>query len=75
MANEGIKYQAACLEAAREMGKPVIPQGFNENEVGGNIVNVLYYAVEYQDEKFTEFRMMWFVNGKNKGGSSIGQGN
>lgn len=61
----------ALTSVVREMSRACYSNGFEEREIGCNVVNVLYYRCQYEDIGI-QYRWQMWVNGVAKGGGIIG---
>lgn len=65
-----ISLKRAVQVCEAQMSRPIKPKGFEERELGSNIVNILFFVCEY--ENGIQYRMQVFENGQPAAGLIIG---
>jgi hypothetical protein len=67
-AKKHVEYAEAIAAARMEMGRDIEPCGFGHHDVGGHIVNILFYSVAYPEEGLKFWRMAVWVDGAKSAG-------
>ncbi len=75
MKNKAISLKAAKEQAEIEIGRPIQSHGFASHEVGGSVVNTLFYRYRMGVEGNLDlgycYRWKIWVNGKQAAGGII----